>query len=177
MKKQINNTRKLCTIAMLLAVAVVLGMFSLRIGAGIKISFKFTSVFLTSALFGPVYGGLCGILSDILAYFVNPGVGPYMPQIGLVEALYGISYGLFFFKSYSVNTKNIIKLIICLMLNTSLLSILAMAYFLKDLMGMTYINTVIFRIPSSALNMLMHFAGIIVILKFIPKFKKLSGIE
>ena len=47
----------LCNIAML-TVAFVLGLYSVRIGLGIKMSFKFLPVFLCAALYGPLGGGI-----------------------------------------------------------------------------------------------------------------------
>lgn len=173
MKKKVNikDTRFLTILAMLLAISVVLGIHSIRIGSGIKISFKFVSVFVTSALFGPLYGGVCGFLSDLLAYLFNPAGGAYMPQIGLVEALYGISFGLFFYNKSGVNLKNTIRLLICLVLNSTILSLGLMSYFLSKLMVMTYLNTLIMRVPSTIINTLIHFTLILVILKVLPKFK------
>ena len=172
-KNYTKDTRFLTILAMLLAIAVVLGIYSIRIGSGIKISFKFISVFVTSALFGPLYGGVCGFLSDFLAYLFNPAGGAYMPQIGLVEALYGISFGLFFYNRSGVNFKNIVRLLICLVLNSTLLSLGLMSYFLSKLMGMTFLNTLIMRVPSTILNTLIHFTLILVVLKILPKFKNI----
>ena len=171
--KALKNTKKLCTLAMLLAVAVVLGALSFRIGSGIKISFKFIPVFLSSVIFGPVCGGICGFLSDFLAYLFNPAGGAYLPQIGLVEALYGVSFGIFFYKASELNKKSIVKIIVCLFINTVLFSLLLMSFFLKDLMGMTFFNTLIMRIPSTVVNLLLHIGGICVMLKAMPRIKKL----
>ena len=117
------NTKRLCTMAMLIAIAFILGSAAIRIGATIKISFKFLPTFVSAVFFGPLWGGMCGLLSDALAYLINPGSGPYLLQIGLVEFLYGLSYGLFFYKANELNKKNIIKVFICIILNTLILSL------------------------------------------------------
>lgn len=165
-----NDTKRLCIMAMLIAIAVVLSMLSLRIGPAIKISFKFMPVFLCSVLFGPLGGALCGGISDFLGYFVNPGSGPWMWQITLVEILYGISFGLFFKNTVTLSKKVFIKILICLFVNTIILGILLMSYILKDLMGVSYFQMILIRIPSSLVNMLIHFFGISVILKYLKKF-------
>ena len=62
-----SKIKKLCTVSMLIAVSVVLGAYlTVRIGGGIKITFKFVTVFMSAYLFGPIVGGLVGLLSDII---------------------------------------------------------------------------------------------------------------
>ena len=167
-----NNTKRICTLAMLIAIAFILGTFSIRIGAGIKISFKFLAVFLASVLYGPFGGGICGALSDVLSYFLNPGFGALIPAITFVEFLYGVSFGLFFYKAKGLSKANILKVFICIILNSVILGIFAMSYALKDLMGLSYINMVIYRIPSTALNTFFHIAGLLILLKLLPRFEK-----
>ena len=84
----------LCNIAMLTAVAFVLGLYSVRIGLGIKMPFKFLPVFLCAALYGPLGGGICGAVSDVLAHIINPA-GPFLWQYTLIEFLYGVSFCFF----------------------------------------------------------------------------------
>ena len=174
--KKIDN-RKTCAIAMLVATAFVLGVLSIRIGAGIKISFKFLPVFICSAFYGPIYGGLCGALSDFLSYFLNPGSGPLMPQITFVEFLYGLSFGLFFYKAEHITKINILKTVICVMLNTFLLSLGVMSYILMDLVGLSYTQTLVMRIVPGIINMLIQFISIILILKYIPSLNKIAKIK
>ena len=159
---------------MLVAIAFILGALSIRIGAGIKISFKFLPVFVCSALFGPLMGGLCGALADFLSYFLNPGSGAFMPQITLVEFLYGFSFGLFFYKSESINKKNVLKTVICLLFNTLVLSLFAMSFILMDLVGLSYRETFIMRILSSTVTMIVQLFGILALLRYMPFFKKLA---
>ena len=171
--KKLDN-RKICSIAMLIAVAFVLGALSIRIGAGIKISFKFMPVFISAAMFGPFWGGLCGALSDLLSYLLNPGSGPLMLQITFVEFLYGVLFGLFFYMAENISRKNVLKTIFCVSLNASVLSLGIMSYILMDLVGLTYMQTVIMRIIPSIANMIIQFFGILAILKYMPFLKKIA---
>lgn len=97
MKK--TGTKKLCVIAMLLAVTVVLSYLSgyLRIGTAIKLSVSFVSVYLTAALYGPMAGAFVGAMADIISCLVNP-VGALIWQLSLIELCYGFMYGLFFYR-------------------------------------------------------------------------------
>ncbi len=171
------NTHKICILAMLIAIAFVLGALSIRIGAGIKISFKFIPIFVSSCLFGPVCGGLCGALSDLLSYVLNPGSGPFMPQITFVEFLYGFMFGLFFYKSESINKKNILKTAACILLNTLVLSLGVMSFILMELVGLSYTQTLIMRLLSSSITMIVQFFGILALLKYMPFFKRFAKIN
>lgn len=171
------DNRKTCAIAMLVATAFVLGVLSIRIGAGIKISFKFLPVFISSALYGPIYGGLCGALSDFLSYFLNPGSGPLMPQITFVEFLYGLSYGIFFYKAEHITKINVLKTVVCVILNTLLLSLGVMSYILMDLVGLSYTQTIAMRMLPSIINMVIQFVFIILMLKYMPSLNKIAKIK
>lgn len=175
-KTLLKNTRMLCNIAMLTAVAFVLGLYSVRIGLGIKMSFKFLPVFLCAVLYGPIGGGICGAVSDVLAFLINP-TGVFLWQYTVIELLYGVSFGLFFKNASGLNKTNVIKAILCITLNTVLLSIFANAYVLKNLINRTYIDTIIYRMPSTTVNMILRYIGIFAVLKIMPVLKKAAGIE
>ncbi len=172
-----QNTLRICTVAMLVAAAVVLGMYSLRIGSGIKISFKFIPMVVCSAFFGPVWGGLCGGVSDFIAYLFNPAGGAYLFPISIVEFLYGVSYGLFFYGIKKFDKTTMFKVVACILLNTVVLSTFVMAYILKDLMGMTYMSAIIYRMPATLLNMVIHLVGVTLILKYVPKLSKIMKLN
>lgn len=169
-----QNTKDICLMAMLIAIAFILGSAAIRIGATVKISFKFLPTFVSAVFFGPLWGGMCGLLSDALAYLINPGSGPYLIQIGLVEFLYGFSYGLFFYKADNLNKKNILKVIICIVLNTLILSLGVMSLILMGLTNTTFMQVLITRIPSSILNAILQISGLIIILKYMPYLKKIA---
>lgn len=57
---------------MLLAIAVVLGFYTLQVTDFIKIGFAFIADEMTGMMFGPVVGGLMGAAADIVKYLVRP---------------------------------------------------------------------------------------------------------
>ena len=66
MFKQKFTTRTLTTLAMLIAIEVILSRF-LSINAwNIKIGFGFVPVLIAAILYGPLAGGLVGALSDFI---------------------------------------------------------------------------------------------------------------
>ena len=68
------TVKQLCTIAMLIALTAVLSCIAgnLRIGNAVKFSVSFVSVYVSGALFGPVWGGFVGAAADVISHFANP---------------------------------------------------------------------------------------------------------
>ena len=97
-----------------------------------------------------------------------------MPQITFVEFLYGFSFGLFFYKSELINKKNISKTIVCVLLNTLVLSLGVMSFILMDLVGLSYIQTLLMRLLSSGVTMIVQFFGILALLRYMPFLKKIA---
>lgn len=91
-----TGVRLLAGCGMLLALEVVLGMFTLNVSPILKIGFSFLPVAAAGMLFGPVAGGAVGALGDIVSYFISP-TGPYFPGFTLNGFVSGFLYGLFLF--------------------------------------------------------------------------------
>lgn len=102
-----SGTRKMCAVAMLIALTVALSYISgfLRLGNIAKISISFISVYFAAAAFGPRVGGLVGGGADFISYLVNP-TGALLWQITLLELLYGVLFGLFFARDFGVSKRN-----------------------------------------------------------------------
>lgn len=94
------QTKRLVTCALLTAIAVLLsgplsipvfplGIYSLKIGLGTL------PVILSGILFGPVYGGIAGGLTDVLQFMISPK-GAYVPWFTIVGVLTGMLPALFF---------------------------------------------------------------------------------
>lgn len=91
---ELRNIECIVTIGMLLAVGVVLdGFGSIRLGEAIKINFVFLPLAMVGILFGPVCGGLAGMLVDVIGYLVNP-IGTFIPWLMLISGLEGLIYGM-----------------------------------------------------------------------------------
>ena len=97
MFKQKFTTRTLTTLAMLIAIEVILSRF-LSINAwNIKIGFGFVPVLIAAILYGPLAGGLVGALSDFIGAVLFP-IGTYFPGFTLTSFLMGFVFGLFLYK-------------------------------------------------------------------------------
>ena len=66
--KEMKSVKTLTTMAMLAAVAVILGMFSIEYGNYVRIGFSGIPNGIISYLFGPVTGGIFAGALDILKY-------------------------------------------------------------------------------------------------------------
>ncbi|MFA7636594.1 MAG: folate family ECF transporter S component [Monoglobales bacterium] len=114
MSKKIT-TKKICAIAMLIALTAVLGFISgkLRIGTFAKFSFNFIAVYFSAILYGPLVAGIVGFAGDFVSAI---GTGPYLWWIGAIEFIYGVIFGLLFYKKDERNEKTgtfVLKAISC----------------------------------------------------------------
>ncbi len=95
--KELKNVKSLCGTAMLTALNVVAGMFSIPLTPTLKIGFSSVFAGLSGMVYGPLLTGFAGIIADNLKYILRPD-GPYFPFFGINEFLTGMIYGAFFYK-------------------------------------------------------------------------------
>lgn len=107
--KELGNIFNMTVSAMLLAIRVILGFFTVLITPTIKIGFSFLPVALSGMLYGPVVAGAIGGLGDILSYIVNPAGGAYFPGFTISGIIAGIIYGLFLYQK----EVKLIRIILC----------------------------------------------------------------
>lgn len=77
-----------------------LGSYTLKIGLGVL------PVIVTAVLYGPLYGGTVGALTDLLQALIFPK-GAYMPWFTVIGALFGVIPGMFFVKGQKPTLKRI----------------------------------------------------------------------
>lgn len=170
------TTHKLCVIALLTAATVILSIFgTFRVGNQIKIPLKFLTVFLTGALCGPLAGGIVGAAGDILNAVLVP-VGPLLPQITAVEFLYGVIFGLFFFKAED-SAAYYIRAAVCSLLQF-FIGLTVTTYIL---VGVGYFSSfsaaVIIRLPAAIATLAMHIFCICIMKKFVFAAKRRFTVE
>lgn len=124
-----KTVRILATVAMLLAVQVILGLVAaIPLGNSIRISFGGLALSVTGALFGPVPAAINGALADILGSLIHP-IGPYFPGFTLTGLLNGLIYGFVLYERRPtlkrvLLAKLLIDVICNLLLNTLWLDLL-----------------------------------------------------
>ncbi|MCL5037075.1 MAG: folate family ECF transporter S component [Chloroflexi bacterium] len=87
------NTRKLVILSAFLGTSVFLRLISIHIPAVgvelLRIGIAGIPIVLAGLMFGPVAGGIVGVLADVLGFWISP-TGPFLPQFTIVSALNGI---------------------------------------------------------------------------------------
>ena len=82
---------------MLLAVRLILGLFTVNVGSLLKISFSYLPAAVAGFLFGPVAGGMIGALGDVMGSLILP-TGPYFPGFTVSAFLSGMVSGLLLYR-------------------------------------------------------------------------------
>lgn len=160
------NTKKICTLASLMAITVILSIYAtFRVGNQIKIPLKFITVFLTGALFGPMAGGIVGAGADILNALLVP-VGPILPQITAIEFVYGFTYGMFF-KGMKDGKSYYIRAVLCAALHF-LVSIFVTSAILTEVgYFASYKFALLIRFPSAVMLFVIHIFSMIILKRFV----------
>ncbi len=169
-----SKTKKLCSVAMLIALTVVLSFLSgfLRVGNITKISLSFVSVYFAAAAYGPLTGGLVGACADIASYVINP-TGVFLWPLSLIEFFYGFLFGILFFKDFKKKETirfSVLKVILCviirfiadLLLKTPVL--MAAGY-----LPAAFNAAIILRLPSAAAMALIQIVVLFLINRFSGK--------
>ena len=130
--KRILNTQTLVTSSLLTTISIVLTrllgiMIPLAGLPALRLDLGHIPIAVTGVLFGPIAGGLAGIIADLLGFMVNSYGGAYFPGFTISSMLWGIIPGLFFLiiKKRMMNINyNIISTIIIILLAIGVLSLL-----------------------------------------------------
>lgn len=165
------TTKELCLIAMLIAATAVLGFVSgkLRIGTFSKFSFNFISVYITAVMFGPVVAGFVGVAGDFIS---SIGTGPYLWMIGLIEFIYGLVFGILFYKkgNNEKQTAFVIKALVATLIIAAV-DIFAKSYilliggFAPSPLGVAIAT----RLPMIVVMSVVRFVVLIVMGKSVPR--------
>lgn len=150
--RELKQIRTVTVCAMLAAVSIVLGAFTIYLTDTVRIGFSGTPTMLASYLFGPVAGSFLYGAVDILKYMMRP-VGGFMPGLTMVVMLKGLIYGCAFYKKplnlWRVLAAHLVVAVVCnLFLNTLCLSMLYGKGFLALLVPRIMRNIIMWPIDS-----------------------------
>ena len=123
---ELKSVRCLTVTGILVAIFIILDMFSIRIGDFIKVNFAFTALASVGMLFGPVPAMLAALAGDLIGCILG-GQAP-LPLLSLTAVLEGLLYGVMLYKRSGVKlvTMSVIariadSAVISLVLNTAVL--------------------------------------------------------
>ncbi|MBQ0097426.1 MAG: folate family ECF transporter S component [Oscillospiraceae bacterium] len=179
---ELSSVQTLCICSMMLALRIVLGMFTnftLAIVPFVKIGLSFIPVVLTAMLYGPVCAAVVSGAGDVLSIILsNPTAFSIMPGITLCCVIEGIIYGIVLYKD-DVTLKDIIiakalVLVLCsLPLNTLVLSLVMNMPYFTLLMYRTLV-LVPFAVVEVFISYFMNKAVKRIDKKYLGKNKRLS---
>ncbi len=150
MKK--NNIRLLVTMAMMVAMHIILSRF-LSINTPIqKIGFSFVPLFIAAVLYGPVAAGAVGAIGDFLGATLFP-IGPYFPGFTVTCCLTGVVFGLLLHREQTIP-----RVAAATLVNQFVVGLLVNSANLAILYGSPYLETMVSRIPQVAILVPVEFA-------------------
>ena len=148
----------LVSVALLIALQVVLSRFlSIQLW-NLKIGFSFVPVIIAARLFGPLYSILVYAVGDIIGTFLFP-TGPYFPGFTLTAVVSGLIFGLFLQKKSTP-----IKIISASVLNQLICSLLMNTFWISYTAGVPFLGQLSVRWPQSlgmcAVQIILMFIGL-----------------
>ena len=178
MKKTKISTKMLVTLAMLLAIEIVLSRF-LSIQTPItRIGFGFIPLVMAGILFGPIPAAIVAVLADVLGALLFP-TGAYYPPLTITSLLVGLTYGLFLHK-ISFNHKDIydwLRIIGCVVVRQGIWALLLQSYWLSLLQGITYKQCLVTRIPQVLILAVVEIIVIPILIKVADMLKKAMHLQ
>lgn len=100
-QKRMMSTSVLVKASILAAISVVLTRaLSIMVPLGglpaLRVGFGSIPLIMAGMMFGPVVGGVVGVVADLVGVMMNPMGGSFFPGFTLSSALYGVISGLMF---------------------------------------------------------------------------------
>ncbi len=122
----------LVTLALLIAIEIILSRFLSIAQWNIKFSFAFIPVVIAGILFGPIASAAVSGISDFLGAILFP-IGAYFPGFTLTSMLTGFVFGFFLYKKQSLG-----RIIAATMINQVFGSLLLNSYWLSIISGTSF---------------------------------------
>ena len=95
--QELKRLKTIVITALLIAVGIILGQFSVQITETTKIGISFIATQMTANLFGPVVGGIMGGVTDILKFIIKP-TGGFLIGYTISAILGPMIYGIMLYK-------------------------------------------------------------------------------
>ena len=160
------SPKRLAYLGVMTAIAVITNCFSITVNSGANsISFNYVICSLAGIFFGPVSGGIVGLLGDLIGCLIAPK-GPFNPFIMVASALIGVLSGLAFkIPKVNVYFKIIIGYLLIFVVCTLGLNTFGLWFFYAQ-GKKSFIVYLIGRAPFQAINIAINI--VITYLLYIP---------
>ena len=145
-----SKNMRLVTVALLLALEIILGTFFTVNFAGIaKIGFGFLPIAMIAIMYGPLWAGTAYAIGDVLAWFIKPE-GAYFPGFTLTCFLAGVAMGFFLHRKNITLTRTAV----CFLPIVIFLDFLLNTFWLHILMNQGFVAL----LPSRVVKCLITYA-------------------
>lgn len=170
-----KSTRSMVFMGLLIAMEIILThLFSIQTPI-IRIGFGFLPAVLASIMFGPIWGGIMGAVSDILGMAIFPTGGTYFPGFTLSAFLAGVIYGFVLYKK----PNSILRIAIATLTVTLLIDLGLNTIWLSMITGRAAVAIIAPRLLKSAAMLPVQIITVSVVwrvLAHLPGFKILQTI-
>ena len=107
---ELKSVKNLCIVSILMALRMVVGLFSIKLTPYLVIGFGFLVYLVVGSMFGPIVSMLFGFFSDVLHFFIFPSGGAsFHFGFTLSSILSVLVYGLFLYKF----KLSVLRVVIC----------------------------------------------------------------
>lgn len=169
-----KSTRSLVFMGLLIAMEIILTHFLSIQTPIVKIGFGFLPAALASIMFGPIWGGIMGAISDILGMAIFPSGGAYFPGFTLSAFLAGLIYGFVLYKKHDT----ILRVAAAVLIVTVFVDLGLNTIWLSMTLGKAVAAIIIPRLLKSAVMLPVQIITINVVwraLAHVPGFKILQA--
>ncbi|MCQ2456186.1 MAG: folate family ECF transporter S component [Clostridia bacterium] len=180
MKKNLH-LRRLCCLALLTAVEIVLNRFCSINTSALKIGFSFVPIVVAASVFGPLGGAVSYGLADLIGAILFP-IGTYHPGFTVCAALMGFTYGIFLCTPNKWSGKFALKwkkirffpnVIVPAVVNNLVFGLVINTCWVAMLYGSkTYFGWFVYRLPEYAVLIPLNVVLIPLLLKLSDELKR-----
>ena len=170
--EQMKNPRVLTLCAMMMALNIILGYFTLRFTDFLRIGFSFITQPVVGMAFGPVICGMTGMVQDVISLMLNP-TGAYIPAYTLSVGISGMFYGLMLHNKKATLWRVFLTEFLVIFVGNILLNSVALA----PKIASGFVGILPSRILKNLLLLPIQTVVSYLILKFVQKQKLLKILE
>lgn len=150
---ELKDVHMLVFAALMIALKLVMKQFAIPITPFLKINVSFFITALGSAVYGPVFGFICGVTTDILGFLIRPD-GIFFPPFMLTEAAGYVVFALYLYRAKVTTTRIILsRFTINLGVNVIMQTPIMMWYYALYMDGKQF--TLAMAVPGMIKNLLM----------------------
>lgn len=170
--REMKRISSLAGVAMLCAINVVMGQFSITLTPDLKIGFAFLPVGICGMLYGPALTAMAGMVNDVIKFLLKP-TGPFMIGFTLIEGLQGLFYGLFLYR----NKVSLPRVFFTRLFITVFLNLLMTPFFLYLYYGKGFIGLVAGRLVKNLIMLPITTAVQFMLLRTISEIPPVKAIR